>query len=190
MVRKFKDIFVDFDDTLVDSLEAFCKVYNCRYSEKVDWKTIKRWDFVDKCPKLKTGEVLDIFASKEFFKNLRLKHFAKETLKNLSDKNYPITIVTIGTLDNCSRKAQYIKNNLSFIDKTILISPNEKDSLPMNKSFIDMKHGIFVDDVEANLNSSNAKLKILFETMPNVDWNKEWRGEKIKDWKEFNKYFE
>jgi hypothetical protein len=52
-----------------------------------------------------------------------------------------------------------------------------------------MKHGIFVDDVEKNLMSSNAKKKVLFENTPNTEWNRNWCGNRIQTWEEIYKYF-
>jgi len=60
----------------------------------------------------------------------------------------------------------------------------------MDKSSVDMSNGIFIDDVEDNLFSSNAKLKVLYENIPNADWNSKWRGERIKSWYDVYKYFE
>jgi 5'(3')-deoxyribonucleotidase len=187
-MKRFKEIFVDFDDTLTESLKSFCDIYNTRYVKDINWKNIKAWDCKDQCPELQKGELLDIFSSEQFFRNLKVKTFAKEALENLSC-DYPITIISIGTHDNCSKKARYIKSHFPFVSKTILIASNKKDKLTMDKSFINMKNGIFIDDVEKNLISSNAKKKVLFETISDTDWNRNWRGEKIKNWEEIYKYF-
>jgi 5'(3')-deoxyribonucleotidase len=187
-MKRFKEIFVDFDDTLTESLRSFCDIYNTRYTKDVVWQDIKAWDCRDQCLELQDNELLDIFSSDQFFKNLKVKHFAKEVLTNLA-YTYPITIISIGTYDNCSKKAKYIKTNFPFVSKTILIASNKKDKLPMDKSFVDMKNGIFIDDVESNLTSSNAKKKVLFETVLNTEWNRNWRGDKIKNWEEIYKYF-
>jgi len=189
-MKRFKEIFVDFDDTLTESLRSFCDVYNTRYSKDVNWKNVKAWNCKDQCPELQNGELLDIFSSEQFFRSLKVKGFAKEVLENLTyTYDYPITIISIGTYDNCSKKAKYIKTYFPFVSKTILIASGKKDKLPMDKSFVNMKNGIFIDDVEKNLISSNAKKKVLFETIPNTEWNKNWRGEKIRDWEEIYKYF-
>jgi len=189
-MKKFKEIFVDFDDTLTESLKSFCDVYNTRYTKDIDWKEIKAWDCRDQCPDLLDGELLDMFSCEQFFKNLKVKPFAKEVLENLFyTYNIPITVISIGTYENCAKKSKYIKSHFPFVSKTILIAFNKENKLPMDKSFINMKHGIFVDDVEKNLMSSNAKKKVLFENTPNTEWNENWRGDRIKNWEELYKYF-
>lgn len=187
MIKNVKEIFVDFDDTLTESLKSFCDVYNKRYSKQANWENIRQWNCKDECAELKDGELLDIFSSDLFFRNLKPKKFVNEVLTDLSCY-YSITVVSIGTYDNCSKKAKYIKNNFPFVSKSILIASNKKNDLPMDKSFVNMKNGVLIDDVEKNLFSSNAKQKILFENVKCTEWNKNWKGKRINSWQEIYKY--
>ena len=185
---KFKEIFVDFDETIANSLKEVCNIYNEKYNEDAIWQRTKVWSLKDECPILKKDELTDMFSLDKFFDNLTLKYGAYEVLSELS-KDYTITIVSIGTMENCSKKSVFINANLPFVSNSILI-PFEKDRLVMDKSSVDMSNGIFIDDVEDNLFSSNAKLKVLYENIPNADWNSKWRGERIKSWYDVYKYFE
>jgi len=187
-MKKFNEIFVDFDETIVNSLMGICNIYNNRYNLDANWRNSKLWSLKDVCPLFKDGEVVDLFSSDPFFKGLTLKEGSFEVLTELS-KDYIITIVSIGTMENCSKKLEFINANFPFVSKSILI-PVEKDKLVMDKSSVDMSNGIFIDDVEDNLFSSNAAMQILYENIPNTDWNSKWHGERIKSWYDFYKYFE
>lgn len=48
-----------------------------------------------------------------------------------------------------------------------------------------MKNSIFIDDHSENLLSSDAKLKICFGK--ELDWNKNWTGQRCFDWREVKK---
>jgi len=185
---RFKEIFVDFDETIVNSLKAVCGIYNDKYNADAHWMDSRVWSLKDECPLLKDGEVTDLFSEDSFFRRITLKDGAFEVLTELA-KDYPITIVSIGTTKNCTKKESFINANLPFVSRSILI-PVEKNKLVMDKSSVDMSNGIFIDDVEDNLFSSNAAMQILYENIPNTDWNSKWRGERIKSWYDIYKYFE
>ena len=186
MVR-FNEIFVDFDETIVNSLKEICKIYNNKYNLHSNWKNSKLWSLKDECPLFNAGEVEDLFSSDSFFRNLTLKEGAFEVLTELSN-DYPITIVSIGTTQNLSKKEKFINEKLPFVSKSVLI-PVEKNKLIMDKSSVDMSNGILIDDVEDNLFSSNATMQILYENIPKAEWNSKWTGERINDWYDFYKYF-
>jgi 5'(3')-deoxyribonucleotidase len=109
---------------------------------------------------------------------------AKEVLKELNNK-YNIIICSIGTNMNLSRKAKWINQYLPFIKNCILI--NNGNSL-MDKSIVNMKDGILIDDVGSNLISSNAKYKICFGKI--FPWNAELPQDyiRIADWKDIENY--
>lgn len=102
-MKKFNEIFVDFDETIVNSLMEICSIYNNRYNLDVNWRNSKLWSLKDVCPLFKNGEVVDLFSSDSFFKGLTLKEGSFEVLAELS-KDYPITIVSIGTTETAQRK--------------------------------------------------------------------------------------
>lgn len=186
-MTKFNKIFVDFDETIVDSLKSVCSIYNGIYNARADWRKSRLWSLRDECPLLNRHSLLEIFSSDSFFRTLTFKTGAFEVLTELS-KDYPITVVSIGTVENCAKKECFINANLPFVSNYVLIS-GEKDNLIMDKSSVDMSGGIFVDDVEDNLFSSNAAMQILYENLPKAEWNSKWQGERIKSWYDLYKYF-
>ena len=49
-----------------------------------------------------------------------------------------------------------------------------------------MNNSIFLDDKSQNLEESNANSKILFQGNGiQMNYNKEWKGERVESWKEF-----
>lgn len=177
-------LFVDVDGTLTNSIEAFCYTYNHIYQyhnnfKPANWIKVNKWDFSDQCPLLKNAEdVENIFSSKIFFKRLQFMPNAKEVLYELN-KKYEIIIVSIGTPLNVARKSIWLYQHLGFVKDVILIT---NKGTKMDKSCIDMKDGILIDDHIHNLISSNAKTKICFGK--EYEWNKDFQGIRAKNWLE------
>ncbi len=181
-------IFLDFDGVIVDSKKSFVDFYNKHYKEKqgyvfADHKKCNKWNFSDVCP-LAIDDIQHIFGQKELFDNLEFFPHAKETIEELS-KDYKVVIVSIGTYDNIHHKSMWIKNNLSCVKDSILLVKTEGDML--GKSIVDMKGGIFVEDVSKNLYSTNADIKIIYG--PKYSWNEDWEGLWASDWKALKNFF-
>lgn len=181
-------IFIDFDCTIVDSVKTYCNVYNSSYKEhegfkKADHSRVNRYDLMDQCQLVDHQET--IFSHEEFFKHLEFMPHAEEVINKLGSK-YELVICSIGTLDNISLKAKWIKNNLSFIKNVILISSAvATNGIKMDKSSVNMNNSIFIDDHVENLLSSNAEFKICFGK--EYEWNRSWTGRRCFNWKEVEK---
>jgi 5'(3')-deoxyribonucleotidase len=183
-----KKLYLDFDCTIADSVKTYCSVYNLSYREKqgfkeADYNKVNRYDLKDQCHLVDHQET--IFSNEEFFKHLEFMPHAKEVIERLGSK-YDLAICSLGTLDNISYKAQWIKNNLPFIKNVILVSSAVAISgIKMDKSSVNMKDSIFIDDHAENLLSTNAELKICFGKK--YEWNKSWTGQRCFDWREVEK---
>lgn len=181
-------IFLDFDCTIVDSVKTYCNVYNSFYKKqegfkKADHSKVNRYDLKDQCHLVDHQET--IFSNEEFFKCLEFMPYAKEVIERLGSK-YELVICSIGTLDNISFKAKWIKNNLPFIKNVILISSAVgANGIKTDKSSVNMKDSIFIDDHAENLLGSNAEFKICFGK--EYEWNKSWTGQRCFSWKEVEK---
>lgn len=175
-------LFIDFDNTIVNSTKAFCDIYNLRYYNhpnfiKADWQKSYLYNFSDVCPLLKNKEeVENIFCSETFFNILEfINNNTFNVIEELSYK-YKIIIPSIGWPKNISLKSLWIENKLPMIKEFILINNGD---CSMDKRIIDMSGGIIIDDVASNLNC-NAERKICFGYKH--DKNEEWTGEWCKDW--------
>ena len=185
MITTKQKLILDFDSTITDSIKAYCTTYSQLYSINPNYikpnpDLVKQWNLQDQCFLEKHTE--SIFSSKLFFKNLEFFPKAKEIIKELSNK-YEIIICSIGTYNNIYHKTEWIKDNLPFIHRFIGLVDDEHCF--MDKSIVNMKNAIFLDDNKNNLDSSNAELKICYGK--EYPWNDKWIGLRTFDWQEVEK---
>lgn len=179
-----KDIFVDFDNTVVNSIKRIVELYNEDYQyydnfKHINWTDIKTWEF-NECKCSHKEAINAYFNMKRFFDEVELMPYAKEVLFKLSE-NYNITIVSCGTTPNLKLKKIWIEDNLPFCR---FIGVNFKDK--SDKSSVDMNDAIFIDDVARFLDSNNAKYNICFGDI--YKWNEEWTGKRCYNWCEVENY--
>lgn len=178
MTPKLK-LFLDFDQTIVNAVEAYCETYNEMYGHcegfvPADWTQVKRWDLKDQCPMHDKPE--EIFDSSIFFRHLSPINDNTIEILDMIKEFCHITICTIGRPDNIIKKTKWIEENLDIKDMVLLC----QDEITMDKSVVNMEGAIFVDDNEKNLYSSNALTKICFGT---TEWNKSWNdGHRVANW--------
>lgn len=168
-------LFLDFDNTIVDTIAAVVSIYNEDYAShegfiQVDPKDVTSWEFTE-C-NLATYEEIDrYFGDERFFQRVKLYPSAGQSLHSLSHM-YDITIVSHGYAKNLKLKEEWKKNNLF---KEILDSSCNAEFIGVDwethndKSHVDMSNSIFVDDSITNLKTSNAKYKLLYGEY--MDWN-------------------
>jgi len=176
-------LFIDFDSTIVNSIEAYVKTYNEHYEDYEGFipatTNIKQYDFKDQCPLV--SNPLLLFKSLEFFNYLNFINDNTKIILELLQEKFNIAIVTIGTPKNIQLKTEWISKNLPFIEKCYLIYDNPKDKkCIMDKSSINMTGGIIIDDMIDNLNSSNATQKYIFGKEYN--WNITEKYERLLNW--------
>ena len=171
-------LYVDFDQTIVDSVEAIVSMYNEDYSaykeyEYVDPKDIKTWGFKEcQCA---SPEIIDTyFCTPRFFERLNFLENASSILWLLSYK-FHIIIISHGHYPNLKLKREWIKKHFNFASFVGV----DMDKYP-DKSHVDMSNAIFVDDLSRYLYSSNAKYKLLFGENPWED--NRWGYARCVDW--------
>ena len=168
-------LFLDFDNTIVDTLAAVVSLYNEDYVNHdgfvaINPENVTSWEFTE-C-NLATYEEIDrYFGDKRFFQRVKLYPSAGQVLRSLSHR-YDITIVSHGYASNLRLKEEWIKDNLF---KEIFDSSCNAEFIGVDwethndKSHVDMSNSIFVDDSIRNLETSSAKYKILYGEY--MDWN-------------------
>jgi len=173
---------IDFDGTIINTIQAYTDTYNELYCNHPNFQTaeahlVNQYNMCDQC-KLVTN-VLDIFQHPLFFKFAEfINHNTYDVLEKLGSK-YQLIICSIGTPKNLAYKARWLEEKLPFIKDYVLIS---NPVCKMNKSIVNMEGAVFLDDIPSNLYSSNAERKILFGKR--YSWNKEWDGEWVRSWSE------
>lgn len=164
--------FLDFDETLVFSLDAVCELYAKRFSQLYqdlgltlprsidiqEWNLNQYFPFVD--------NALDFFRDEEMFKILKPME-DPQILLDIAKKR-DTTIVTLGTHQNIELKSRYISKTWPGV-KTVYIYNGENSVA--NKSIINMQGGLLADDNKDNLLTSNADYKFIFGIERNYNKN-------------------
>jgi len=170
-------IYFDFDNTIVNSIESFCSVYNFLYDDNADWRKVRKWNMSDQCTGLDNDMIIRIFEDGLFFQ--KLKFFDNRIynyLKKLNEDN-EIYILSVGSRKNLIYKKKWILDKLPFINEKniVLLSHfNEgNDSIGIiDKSEINLENSVLIDDNQDALLSSNATHKVLYSNNGlKAEWN-------------------
>ena len=179
-------LFLDIDGVIINSIKAYCHAYNELYKnekgfiEAIWWKT-ELWNIQDQCTLIDNTDV--IFSNDKFFEYAEFMNDNTYQVIQLLSKKYDIILCSIGTYKNIHLKSLWIEQHLPFINKSVLLV-NNKDKI--GKSIINMQDSIFIDDVAFNLETCNAKYKIIFGDEYN--WNKNYSGERCYNWTDVHNY--
>jgi len=175
------NIFLDLDQTVYKSINRFISIYNKTYDKCAIASKVRKWDLSDQCEFEYVGEIEGIFARGDFYEDIELFEGSIEVINKLK-KEHSIKFVSIGTCNNVINKIR--ATNLLFPDVSQIMLI--KNSNMFGKEDIDMRNSILLDDHSANLISSNAEYKILFEPHSyRMEYNESWKGLVVKNWKEF-----
>ena len=178
------DIYIDFDGVIVNTIKAIVSMYNEDFKyykgfKKIDYRTINTWGFEELT--LADKKTIDHYFNRErFFTRLEFMPGVYEVLKELA-KKHKIYIVSMGYSPNLKGKEEWLQKNMPFVK---LIGCNYKEY--SDKSHINMSDGIFIDDLSKNLQTSNAKYRILYGK--NFSWNENWDGLHFENWLEIFTY--
>lgn len=162
-------VYLDFDNTLVDSNSAMVYLLNQEFGTKKEYKDLKKYDFKDLFPELTDEHCEELFGDWRLFSLLEFFDNCFETL-NYFKKRCNYSLVTYGNKYNLSAKKIWCERYLPFLKELHLLEYVPGD-INYDKSMIDMSDGIFIDDHIDYLRSSNAKVKILFRNNHDGDWN-------------------
>lgn len=174
MYNKIK-LFLDFDDTITLSAKQFVKIANKRFNTNKDWRDVKKWNFIDLYPNITYEDIDSIFCSKDFFVDLEIIDGVLECLNKIK-KYVDINIITIGKSENLENKKIWLSKNFKNIKYNFV---GILETFNVNKSSIDMKNGIFIDDRFNMLQNSNASTKILFKNFNDFEWQKHDPGSNV-----------
>ncbi len=188
-----KDLYIDFDSTIVNSDKAISTIYNNNYKDykgfsPAIWENHENWAYKLICPLIHIHEdnptniILEYFNSNEFFKHLEFYENAKDVIRQLVHK-YNVIICTSAFPMNASRKVLWIEEHIPEIDEIIILI--NKSGQGYGKSRVPMmeQDSIFIDDHPKNLYSTKASRKYLFKQR-STDYNGGWNGPIISSWKQ------
>ena len=176
-----KTLWLDFDNTIADSISAFLKTYNALI-EDTGKEYSQCYNFED-CG-VKNEHINKIFDTAYFFTVLNPYDNAIEMIKKLSEIT-EVNICTIGTWKNIKAKITWLE--WQGLDKVVGFVPIVKAPnypLAMNKKII--HSGVILDDNPKCLESSNANDKIMFTPHGlDYDWQKGYKSQyRVTEWNE------
>jgi len=193
-INKIDTVVVDFDETLVKSIDAFQKTYYYYYGNngsKLELGNVRKWNFDDVFKDIKPHRVETVFGSKFFFDILQPYQDMLDAIKWLKSKGKKIVILSLGTPKNLQYKSEFIDKNFSGLYDYLILAGSE-DTVKMDKSIFNYSKGcVLIDDNKNNLLTSQCEFKILSRlyTDEECEWNADWNGLEIKNGNELINIF-
>lgn len=177
------NIYIDFDDTITNSIQALLAISNKRYGTNYKIEDVGDWDFKDIYPDVPLKEIVSIYDTDEFYNLLNIKLDALFVLRRFAKRN-KVFIVTKVNKRSMVQKFQWIKEHIQNFGIDV-----ELIGIPLNKSkgIVDMSEGIMIDDNVKFLNETNAKYKVLFKNNRKFDRLQEWSGMSATSWQELER---
>lgn len=175
-----RKLIIDLDGVVFNTIRTIVDLYNQDHVMYKDFQLVKEeeiksWEFNELS--LESPECIDnYFNQPRFFENLVLMKSSEWIIHKLED-DYQIIFCSAGSYPNLQLKRMWLQKNFSKAEFIPVELPTYKD-----KSGVDMRGCILVDDHIDNLRSSNADIKICFGK--EYEWNKDWKGIRCRDWEE------
>ena len=171
-------IFLDVDGVVIQSVRAMCELFNMIYDVHLEPIQVTSWNFNEYKSDMTADEVESLFENPKFFDLVKVYDGVLEFINRYKDK---IIFLSKGTTLNGSRKREYF-DELGLTDIPLIMLP-----LNISKGYVNMGYNgksLFIDDCSQNLIDSNADIKIMFHEFNNcAEWQLEWDGLEIKEWK-------
>lgn len=164
-------VYVDFDNTIVESNQKVIEILNSKYGTNKTEDDLEDYGYTSIAP-ITEEEKLGIFESDEFFSNLKFKSDFLKVL-NKYDGKVKFIITTKGTAENLKKKEQWVKENIPSNVGFVGITNNS-----LSKKQVDMTNGIQIDDCTAALDT-NADIKILYKDNHNFNWQSNYNNTDI-----------
>lgn len=158
-------IFLDFDNTLVESNKRIIEMINDKYNLNKSEKDLSDYYYSTIYENITPNEIEDMFGSGDFFDNLVFKSNALEIYNKYKNK-YEIIITTKGNSDNLEKKERWLREHLDNNIKFLGLNGDSHD-----KSSVNMNKGIQIDD-NANCLRTNASVHILYKDYNDYPWQK------------------
>jgi 5'(3')-deoxyribonucleotidase len=188
-----RDLYIDFDSTLVISDKAFASMYNETYKDDpdfipADWTKHWDWAYSHICPLLHKYydnpqlATVSYYSSETFFKYLEFFPDAKEVVTKLTEK-YNVIICTSAFPMNASRKVLWIEEHLPVVNEIIILINNSGKGIGKSRVPMMEPDAIFIDDHPTNLHSTKASSKYLFKSHE-TEYSKDWDGPVFTNWKQ------
>lgn len=163
-------LFIDCDDTILNSSVAVIDIINKKYNKNSNISFLKDWNYNSIESTLTKKDVYEIYESMDFWNSIKINEDFKKHYTNII-KNFDVCFISKGTQKNLELKELFLKRefgkDVCFVGVKIFPGFYNEE-----KNKVDMCQGIQIDDRSDELRSTNAKLKILLKNYRNFKWNK------------------
>jgi 5'(3')-deoxyribonucleotidase len=175
-------IFVDIDDTIINTVTAWVRWLNADYGLNVKVEDIKEWDMCKAFPMLEKQDVYSPLFDEVFWETVEAFPEAIEVLERLN-KKHDVFFVSATHPSNVSNKV------LRCVHRFFPYITSKQYIFMYYKSFLD--GDIIIDDRPENLIYSKCKYKFLIDKSHNQTFNcRDNDVELAKDWKWIEKRIE
>lgn len=165
---KYK-IYVDCDDTVLNSSETIIELLNKRYGLDKTIKDLKDWDYRSIKSDITKKEICDMYESNEFWNKVKVKSWFIP-IYTLGVDVFDWVFISKGTYKNLKKKEEFLKKafgeNVKFAPVFIYSEQYSEEKIKY-----DMYKAIQIDDVTSELKDTNAGIKILYTDGHNFRWN-------------------
>lgn len=163
-------LFLDIDDTVLQSSEAVVQIMNEKYGLNKTVKDVTDWGYRSIYSGANFDNVNEIFASERFWDIVRIDpDFERFYRKH--KRHFNFVFVSKGVTLNLKRKETFLKKH--FSKSTFLPCVLSKEANCYDKSHVNMINGIQIDDRFDALETTNANCKILYKRGIDRQWNKQ-----------------
>ena len=158
--KKIK-LFIDADDTILESSKAFIDIINQQdnVTPHKTYEELRDWKYRSLFPYMTNERIIEIYDSEEFFNIVKVNlDFENFYLKHENDFEW--NIVTKGHKSNIEHKQKYFKKHLPKA-KVVGCRFDSIEEQNFDKSHVDMDYGIQIDDRTACSTGSNTNIEVL-----------------------------
>ena len=161
-------LFIDADDTTLASSKTIIDLLNKKYEiiPPKGLKDLKDWGYRSIYKNLSRQQVEEMFESDDFFSSVEVVDGFANFYKEHGDK-FSITVVTAGTKNNLTKKQEYFHHAFGDSIKYVGIETKYDEFGELiwdyDKSSVDMRKSVHIDDRIDALRSTNASVKILLK---------------------------
>lgn len=159
-------IFLDCDDTIIDSSKCIIDLLNKKNSSNKTIDDLSDFYYRSIDHNISSDDIIKLFESDEFWNSVQY-NFDFLMYKEFIDNNFDVEIVSCGTKLNLEKKKKYLED-VCYNFTGVLIDGN----MGLCKSCVNMQGGIQIDDNIRSLENTNAAIKILLKNGRDFPWNK------------------
>ena len=163
-------ILIDIDDTLLRSSDEIIRQLNNKNGTSKTIKDLTDYEYLSIDPTVTQEDIRRMYASDEFFDNVKFNSGAIQFLKKYSEI-FDIVFVSYGTDENIKKKIAFLDALVNFYNMQNVYFVSCPTGI-CSKSDVLLDHVyLAIDNHSGHLEDYNDPKKILLRNYLNVKWN-------------------